>query len=102
MDGMGLWYDKEARTNNEAEVRALLAGLEFLEANPELLGSEQEVIVYGDSLLVINCMLGIYRAKTPFLYKHISTCKKLVKRMKPKFHFLHIKRKVNAVPDWLA
>ena len=46
----------EAVTNNQAEVRALEAAVEYLVHNRELLSGKKGAVITGDSRLIIDFM----------------------------------------------
>ena len=83
-------------TNNYAEYKGLEQGLlSALDKN------YKNIIVYGDSLLVINQTIGIWKCKADNLapiLKDIIT----LKRDFDKIEFLHIKRQYNKRADELA
>lgn len=83
-------------TNNEAEYKALLLGVEKVIAYiPEM------VSFYLDSELVVKQMNGQYKVKKPELKKiHLKICK-LLKEI-PIIRFVHIPREQNQLADKLA
>jgi len=89
-------YIGDKRTNNEAEYCALIMGLEqAIKQNIQFLS------VYGDSLLVINQVNGVYKVKNA---KMIPLFKKVIS-LKTKFEFVeftHVYRDKNTRADELA
>jgi len=84
------------RTNNESEYMALILGL-----NEVLLRSIDELIICGDSLLVINQMKGIYKVKNKNLLELYNYAKQLCKNFKY-IEFNHVYRNCNKRADKLA
>jgi ribonuclease HI len=83
------------QTNNVAEYSALIIGLEkAIELNLE------ELEVYGDSMLVIKQLQGLYKIKSPTLKPFYEKAFELSKKLKIKFH--HILRAKNKRADELA
>jgi ribonuclease HI len=70
----------EEATNNVAEYTGLLKGLKWLLDNPKLLLG-QEVIVKGDSKLVIMQMRGEYKVRSARLLGLYNKCKELISRI---------------------
>lgn len=83
-------------TNNVAEYKALLVGLEAAIK----LGLEQ-LEVYADSELMIKQMKGIYQVKNPGLQPLFREAKKLVGELKS-VTFQHVPRNENKKADELA
>ena len=54
--GFGIWLGHEAVTNNQAEVKALEAAVEYLVHNRELLSGKKGAVITGDSRLIIDFM----------------------------------------------
>lgn len=86
----------DKRTNNEAEYCALIMGLEqAIDLNIKFLS------VYGDSLLVINQVKGIYKVKKLSLIPLFDK----IMSLKSKFEFIeftHVYRDKNSRADELA
>jgi ribonuclease HI len=83
-------------TNNVAEYQAFLLGLELA-----LKLGVKNLHVFGDSLLVVQQLKGVYQVKTPHLYPLWSQ----VKETLPKFNsyeISHIDRFLNQQADRLA
>lgn len=83
-------------TNNEAEYRALILGLE--EASERKI---EEITVFGDSQLVINQVNGIYKVKAKNLFDLYDR----VQMLKKCFHFVqfnHVYREQNTRADQLS
>lgn len=86
----------EGMTNNVAEYSALKRALEWL--NEE--GIEDEIMVKGDSMLVINQMKGVYRIKSQTSKRFAPKIRELLKGKKVKF--VWIPREENTVADMLS
>jgi ribonuclease HI len=83
-------------TNNEAEYTGLILGLEkALEHNVEAIKIE------GDSMLVVNQVLGQWRVKEPRLVKYHSRAVELLARFKQR-SIIHIPRENNKDADTLS
>jgi len=83
-------------TNNEAEYRALIDGLEAVaEWNPERLE------VFMDSNLVVQQINGAYRVKDAKLKPLHEKAKALLDRF-PKTSVRHVEREKNRRADYLA
>lgn len=83
-------------TNNVAEYNALYYGLEIAVEN-----GLTELIVFGDSLLVINQVNGIWRCKNEKL-RIILNKINLLKEKFDSIEFKHIRREKNKRADELA
>jgi len=83
-------------TNNVAEYRAVLAGLE---AAAELGGSD--VLVRSDSRLLVEQLSGRFRVKNPTLIRLHGEVRQLVSRF-AEAHFEHVPREQNREADRLA
>lgn len=83
-------------TNNVAEYRALLLGLE----RALLLGVEQ-LEVRADSELLIRQLKGEYRVKNPGLQPLHADAKRLLSRF-ASVKLVHVRRELNAEADRLA
>jgi ribonuclease HI len=83
-------------TNNYAEYSGLILGLkQALELNIK------ELIVEGDSLLVINQLTNVYKCKSENLLELNETAKQLAQEF-TSIHFQHILRNRNKRADQLA
>jgi ribonuclease HI len=87
-------------TNNEAEYNALIFGLQKALEFTENYGTD-ELIVYGDSQLVINQMKGVYKVNSENLKKLNSKAVELKNKFRY-IEFQHIYRKYNKEADRLA
>ncbi|MGC2310145.1 MAG: ribonuclease HI family protein [Candidatus Babeliaceae bacterium] len=85
------------KTNNQAEYLALLLGLYFAKKQ---LSSDESVIIYSDSELLVKQMHGVYRVKNPEL-RVLFDC---AHTYRPFFSFSlhHILRHKNTIADELA
>ena len=84
-------------TNNEAEYRALLFGLN--KAQGPVRGGE--LVILMDSELVISQLRGVYKIKAPHL-RELLTEVKVKERAFPKVFYKLIPREKNAQADALA
>ena len=83
-------------TNNVAEYMGLIYGLKAA-----LKIGVSELAVYGDSLLVINQMKGVYGVGAPHLVPLWEEARRLASRFE-RIVFQHIPREQNAEADTLA
>jgi len=67
-------------TNNQAEYQALVKGLELLR---EIRADAVEI--FGDYMLVINQLVGIYKCRSEILISYYEKCLQLLKKFKD-FH----------------
>jgi ribonuclease HI len=94
-----LWSSKQYignRTNNESEYLALIFGLQAAISR-----SIDELLVCGDSMLVINQMNGTYKVKNQQLIDLHRQAKSLCKSFKY-IEFKHVYRQFNKRADKLA
>lgn len=83
-------------TNNVAEYRGLLAGLEYAKQH-----RAQAVKVYSDSELIVKQIHGVYKVKSPDLKPLYDQVRRLASGF-PKFSIHHVPRERNAEADRLA
>ncbi|XP_058220517.1 uncharacterized protein LOC131330798 [Rhododendron vialii] len=83
-------------TNNEAEYEALLAGL-----CSAIAMNIANLVVYCDSQLIVNQVLGDYEARDPRMLKYQATIAELITHFK-NFNIEQINREHNAHADSLA
>jgi len=83
-------------TNNQAEYQALVKGLELLR---EIRADAVEI--FGDSMLVINQLIGIYKCQSEVLISYYERCLQLLKEFKD-FCIEHIPRFHNEEANRLA
>jgi len=83
-------------TNNQAEYQALVKGLELLR---EICANAIEI--FGDSMLVINQLVGVYECRSEILISYYERCLQLLKEFKD-FHLEHIPRLHNEEANRLA
>jgi probable phosphoglycerate mutase len=83
-------------TNNVAEYRAAIAGLE----RARDLGA-QEVLLRADSKLLIEQLAGRFRVKNPTLVRLHADARRLIKGFR-QVRFEHVPRRRNAHADRLA
>lgn len=95
-----IWSDYlfvgKSETNNKAEYSGLLLGLEA--ANKLNI---KTLLVEGDSLLVINQMIGKYKCNSPNLIELYDKSKELEKKFDNVF-YQHIYRNFNKRADYLS
>lgn len=99
-------------TNNVAEYHGLRIGLsqieEQLRKQSDLLNKNIEINVFGDSNLIINHMLGIYKCKNANLKLIFDECNQLVSRIRTickggcTISYEHVYREQNKTADMLA
>jgi ribonuclease HI len=83
-------------TNNQAKYQALIKGLELLR-----LIRADAVEIFGDSMLVINQLAGIYECRSEVLISYYERCLKLLKEFRD-FCLEHISRLHNEEANRLA
>lgn len=83
-------------TNNVAEYRALLVGLEEAEAL-----SPQRLTVKMDSELIVRQLNGRYRVKSPDLWPLHRRAREILGRLGP-VEVVHVRREHNRAADQLA
>lgn len=83
-------------TNNVAEFSALKRALEWLNEQ----GIEDEIVIKGDSMLVINQMKGIWQVKSQTSRKYVPEIKMLLRRKRVRLEW--VKRENNAEADSLS
>ena len=89
-------YIGDKKTNNQAEYSALIFGLQSAIDH-----NIKELLVYGDSQLVINQMNNVYKVKHPYLLILYNQAKEL----KTQFNYIefkHVLRNKNQRADELA
>lgn len=91
-------------TNNQAEYISIKIGLDkFI----ELMTTEnfKSLHIKGDSMLVINQLLGRYRVKSPNIIPYYQSVQAQINKIKKKnisVTFTHVKREFNKKADSLA
>jgi ribonuclease HI len=83
-------------TNNQAKYQTLIKGLELLK---EVRADAVEV--FGDSMLVINQLAGIYECRSEVLISYYERCLQLLKGFR-NFHLEHVSRLHNEEANRLA
>lgn len=83
-------------TNNVAEYRAVIAGLELAATH-----EPDELLVRADSQLLVRQLAGVYRVKAPNLRPLHGRVAALVGRI-GRVRFEHVRRERNTVADGLA
>ncbi len=99
-DNEEIWGDHlfvgEKFTNNHAEYAGLILGLQQARKM-----NIKNILVEGDSLLVINQMSNIYNCNSPNLIELYNKAKELETHFE-KIHYQHVDRKFNKRADQLS
>ena len=85
----------ECNTNNFAEYNGLINGLELALENKL---ENEKIIIYGDSLLVINQVNNIWKCRADNLKPLYKNARKLIRKFKD-IQLVHIVRENNRVAD---
>jgi ribonuclease HI len=100
-DGVEIWSDAhyvgDRETNNTAEYMGLIRGLKHVVER----GNVDNLIVKGDSLLVIKQMRGEYKVNAPHIKVLQSVARELAGEIE-KIEFIHIPRELNKRADELS
>jgi len=83
-------------TNNVAEYRALIAGLQAARAFPA-----QRLLVRGDSMLVVQQVAGAWKVKQPHLRPLVAEARALVDEWDDR-ELTHVRREQNTDADLLV
>ncbi len=92
-------------TNNEAEYRAIIKGLEILVKSKWFLENndpESKVICRLDSKLVVEQVNGNFKIKQPHIQKFIDQIKTILSDFHLNIQFVHIPREENKEADKLV
>ena len=84
MEAMWLWFLEEARTNNEAELAAVVAVIRFLRGNHSRLlmrGMSAGLVIKGDSQLAIGMIAGGYRPGKPSFWLKVKEVKQCAREL---------------------
>jgi ribonuclease HI len=99
-DGEEIWSDQlflgDKFTNNHAEYAGLILGLQQAKKM-----NITNILIEGDSQLVINQMKGIYNCNSPNLIELYDKAKQLEKYFE-KIYYHHVDRKFNKRADQLS
>lgn len=90
-------YSDEA-SNNVAEYSAIIHALEWLEKNDHL---ESEVVLRGDSKLIINQLTGVYKVKSLRIIELHHAAKKLLQKF-TSLRLEWVNRELNQEADRLS
>jgi ribonuclease HI len=91
------------QTNNYAEYTGLQIALEYLIANEDKYGKDYQLEIFGDSLLVVNQLRGIWQVKSENLIDKYNLCKNLLENnFKNRYSLKWIPRSDNIEADFLA
>ncbi len=94
-------YPTNERTNNTAELEAMLAGLKWVGCFR--LASIDTLTVIGDSQFAIDLVTGKWKAKKPHLKKLRDRCQAAVEKIESgHLEFKWVPRRENSVADALA
>jgi ribonuclease HI len=100
-DDVEIWCDShyvgDRETNNTAEYMGIIRGLKHVVE----MGNIDNLIVKGDSLLVIKQMKGEYKVNTPHIKVLNSVARELANKIQ-KIEFIHIPRNLNKRADELS
>jgi len=83
-------------TNNQAEYEYVLRGIQLLHEV-----KAEAIEIFGDSLLIINQLIGLYECKEDTLRRYHDECQRLLKEF-PHVSFQHILRAQNQEANRLA
>ncbi len=86
-------------TNNVAEYSAILASLEWIAQNRELIGDISGINFFMDSLLACQQLKGIYKIKQPHLQEIMIKIRKIEIALRVKITYTHIPREKNKEAD---
>lgn len=89
-------YELEDGTNNVAEYLSLIDGLRLAQTN-----NVKNILVEGDSQLIINQINGTYKVNSPKLLIYHQVVKSLIELF-DQIEFQHIRREFNKEADQLA
>lgn len=91
-------------TNNFAEYRALVLALEWLTQRPAQgkAPSAENVVVKLDSELVVKQTNGLYKVKSPNIFKMAVEVKSLKDKLNASVKFIHTPRAQNFLADSLV
>ena len=100
-DGAGpvVGFPVEHRTNNVAELSAMLDGLELVAGLSERIES---LTVVGDSQLALNIVSGKWKCKAPHLKPIREACWSVMRDIDGYIDFVWVPRDKNAVADAMA
>jgi ribonuclease HI len=85
-------------TNNTAEYSGLINGLKYI---IEIIGTDHDINIYGDSKLVIEQMKGNWKVKHPVISILFKEAQELCKNFNS-VTFTHVDRSLNSKADKLA
>ena len=89
-------------TNNEAEYKALLKGLDWVLENQEKLESQTKISFFLDSQLVYSQVIGIFKVKSENIRKFIFELRQKEALIKLPLFYNHILREKNYEADRLV
>lgn len=94
-------YLGEPFTNNEAEYRAVIAGLKMLLTMPEIVSKETVLEVRSDSQLLVNQVSGKFKINQEHIRAFVVTIHKLLQEFAG-HNFVAIPREKNKLADALV
>ncbi len=97
----GVIRDGKGMTNNVAEYSALLKAIEWVNS-AENIPIDEDIVVKGDSRLVIKQMSGSWKIKSATSKKYVPMIMGFLKQRKGKIRFQWIPREENAEADRLS
>lgn len=88
-------------TNNYAEYSGLLIGLKYILEN-KLFDNIKSIKIFGDSMLVINQLNGLYKCNSPNIKELYKECMNIILELKKQnieIELIHIYRSFNKIAD---
>ena len=92
----------DSLTNNVAEYRGVVRGLEEATALLEASDDIDCVCVCSDSELLVKQLTGVYAVNAPSLVPLHAQARRLLDAMKPSIDLVHVRRAANALADRMA
>lgn len=89
-------------TNNEAEYRALLTALEYVNSKLKHTLAPDSIECYSDSTLMVNQTNGRFKVKNSKIREFIMKIRILEQEIGLPIKYIHIPRKENRVADTLV
>ena len=99
LGGKALYYGQKASSNNEAEAEALLSALKWVE---EAAWNASEVVVMGDSLLIVQFINRVYNPRVNSLVQRVAEAQRIRRASPVPIHVLFVPRERNLLADWLS
>jgi len=89
-------------TNNEAEYKAVLEGLDWLIKNKNNIEENTKLCFFLDSLLVVSQIIGVYKVKNEKMRMLLFAVREREAEIKFPIQYSHIPREKNANADMLV